>query len=93
MDRDMRRDVVWNPLKIWAGLLVLLLLTWGYAYWPKAPGKTEVSLAIGAAKAALVAWYFMQLREAAGVVRLASMAGLLWASLLFLFAFADFLTR
>jgi cytochrome c oxidase subunit 4 len=88
-----RRTVIVAPLKIWAGLMTLLILTIVYAFWPHLPLKTEAGLAIALAKALLIALLFMQLRSAAGIVRLAAVAGVVWASFLFLFTFADFLTR
>ena len=87
------RHVLLRPLIAWAALLALLALSIGYAYWPAAPLKAEIGLAVAAMKAALIALVFMQLREASALVRLAAAAGLGWLSLLFLFAFADFLTR
>lgn len=93
MTRDERREVIWAPLGIWAGLMTLLALTVIYAYLPGAPLKTEVALAIGLAKALLIALFFMQLRKAAGLVRLAAAVGLTWGSLLYIFTFSDLLTR
>jgi cytochrome c oxidase subunit 4 len=93
MTRDQRRDVIWAPLAIWAGLMALLAMTIVYAYLPALPAKTGVALAIGAAKALLIAVFFMQLRAAAGLVRLAAATGCVWLSLLWIFTFADYLTR
>ena len=93
MTRDERREVIWAPLGIWAGLMALLVLTIAYAFLPHAPFKTEMALAIGLAKALLIALFFMQLRRAAGLVRLAAGAGLVWGSLLYIFTFSDLLTR
>ena len=93
MTREQRADVILRPLAIWAVLMVLLAATIGYAFWPGAPLKTEVALAIATAKAVLIALLFMQLRSAAWLVRLAAIAGLAWVSLLYLIAFADYLTR
>ena len=93
MTRDQAREVLWAPFIIWALLMALLALTLFYAYLPRAPLKTEAALAIGAAKALLIALFFMQLRQAAGLTRLAAAAGLAWASLLYLFTFAEMLTR
>jgi cytochrome c oxidase subunit 4 len=93
LGRDVRRFVILAPLATWAGLMVLLALTAIYAYLPDAPIKPAVSLTIGVAKALLIALFFMQLRKSAGLVRLASMAGLIWGSFLFILTFADVLTR
>ena len=49
--------------------------------------------AIAIAKALLIALLFMQLRNAAWLVRLAAMAGVIWVSFLYLIAFANYLTR
>jgi cytochrome c oxidase subunit IV len=88
-----RRHVLLAPVGIWLALMLLLGLTLGYAYWPGAPGHAETGLAIGALKGLMIAVFFMQLRRAAGLVRLAAIAGLVWLSFLYLFAFADFLSR
>ena len=92
MDRD-RRQILLIPLLVWAALMVLLAATLGYAYLPRAPGKIVSGLVVAAAKAGLIAIVFMQLGKASAIVRLAAVAGLAWLSLLFLFSFADFLTR
>jgi len=93
MTREQRAHVILAPLKVWAGLLVLLGLTFGYAYLPHGPIKAEASLGIAAAKALLIAIFFMQLRKAAWLVRLAAMAGVVWVSFLYMIALADYLTR
>ena len=93
MTRGQRRELIWAPLALWAVLMVLLGATLGYAYLPHAPAKLGISLSIGVAKAMVIALFFMQLRRAAGIVRSAALAGLIWASFLYLFAFADYLTR
>lgn len=93
MTRDQRRDVLLAPLRIWAALMALLGATIAYAYWPGLAFKTEAAIAIAVAKALLIAILFMQLRSAAGIVRLAAIAGIVWWSFLFLLTFADILTR
>jgi cytochrome c oxidase subunit 4 len=93
MTREDRNHVLIAPLKIWAGLMVLLGLTIGYAFMPGLPLKTEAGLAIALAKALLIAVLFMQLKRATGIVRLAAIAGVVWASFLFMLTFADVLTR
>lgn len=93
MTREQRAHVIWKPLALWAALLVLVALTFGYAYLPHAPAKPVASLAIAATKALLIATFFMQLREAAWLVRLAALAGLVWVSFMYLITFADYLTR
>ena len=92
MDGERRRVLV-VPLLVWVGLMLLLGATFGYAYIPGAPLKFLSGLVIAAAKVALIAAIFMQLTKASALVRLAAVAGIAWLSLLFLFSFADFLTR
>ena len=93
MTREQRVHVILAPLKVWAGLLLLLGLTFGYAYLPHGLLKPEVSIAIAILKALLIALFFMQLRDAAWLVRLAALAGLIWVSFLYIIAFSDYLTR
>ena len=93
MTREQRSHMIWKPLALWAALLLLVAATFGYAYLPHAPAKPFVSLAIAATKALLIAPFFMQLREAAWLVRRAAVAGLVWVSFLYLITFADYLTR
>ena len=92
MDRE-TREILLVPLLAWAGLIVLLLASLGYAYLPGAPLKLAGGLGIAAGKVALIAIVFMQLGKASPLARVAAGAGLAWLSLLFLFSFADFLTR
>ena len=87
------RHVLWAPFLVWLGLLALLGLSLCYAYLPGAPLRFAAGLTIAIAKAGLVATIYMQLRSASALVRVAAAAGLFWLSLLFLFSFADFLTR
>jgi cytochrome c oxidase subunit 4 len=93
MTPGQRREIIWTPLAIWGGLLLLAAATLGYAYWHDAPAKLATGLLIALAKALLVAVVFMQLNKAAGIVRVAAIAGIVWASFLYLLSFADFLTR
>ncbi len=92
MDEE-TREILLVPLLVWAGLMVLLGATLGYAYLPGAPGKVVSGLVIAGIKVALIGAVFMQLTKASGLVRIAAAAGIAWLSLLFLFSFADFLTR
>lgn len=93
MTPEQRAHVILAPLKVWAALLVLLSLTFGYAYLPHGPLKTEVSIAIAVTKALLIAILFMQLRTAVWLVRLAALTGIVWLSFLYVIALSDYLTR
>ena len=93
MNRDQRRHILVGPVAIGAVLMLFLLATALYAFLPGAPDKAGVSISIGAMKAVVIAALFMQLRRAAGLVRMAAVVGLAWTSFLYLFAFSDYLTR
>ena len=41
----------------------------------------------------VIALFFMQLARAPGIVRMAAIFGVVWATFLYLFAFSDYLTR
>jgi cytochrome c oxidase subunit 4 len=93
MTGEDRHHVLIKPLCIWAALMALLVLTIVYAFVPGLPFKTEAGLGIAVAKALLIALLFMQLKGASGIVRIAAVAGLVWASFLYVLTFADLLTR
>ena len=90
---DEARHILLIPFVIWLGLLALLMASLGYAYLQDAPLKLGMGLAIAAAKAALIGAIYMQLRKASPLVHVAAASGLAWLSMLFIFSFADFLTR
>ncbi len=81
------------PLTVWAALMVLLALTVLAAAAPLGPFKTATSLAIAGVKVVLIAVVFMKLNRATNLVRLASLAGLIWASFLFILAGVDYVAR
>jgi len=93
MTREERLHVILAPLATWAGLMGLLTVTAIYAWLPDAPIKPVVGLTIGVAKALLIALFFMQLRRSAGLVKVVSIVGIVWASFMFILTFADLLTR
>ena len=91
--RQAVREVIALPVKVLAGLLVLMGLSLAYAYLPGVPLKFAAGLAIAVVKLALVALFFMELKSAGPLIRLAAAAGLCWLSFLFLLSFTDRLTR
>ena len=89
-----RSPPVWRgPLFVWAALVALLALSVAAAFSPLGAAKTTVSLAIAGVKAALIAVVFMRLDRSSNLVRLAALAGLVFASFLFLLTAGDYLTR
>lgn len=90
---DDTRHILLIPFLIWLALLALLFSSLGYAYWHDMPAKLAVGLGIAGIKASLIGAIYMQLRKASPLVHVAAACGLAWLSLLFIFSFADFLTR
>ena len=77
----------------WLGLMVFLALTLGSSYFPMGPWNTAVNTGISCAKALLIALFFMHLRGAGALLRIAAVVGLLWLALLFGISWSDFGTR
>ncbi len=75
----------------WLALLALLALTLGSAYVPLHGFNTAINLGIACAKASIVAIFFMRLRSAGTLVRLAAAIGAVWLALLIGLGLTDFL--
>ncbi len=80
-------------VRVYLGLLALLALTAFAARWPTGAWSLPVALAIATAKLALIFYYFMQLRQHRGFVRIFACAGFFWLALAATLTFADYLTR
>lgn len=80
-------------LLVWLALVALLALTVAASFAPLGPVLPFVSYAIAAAKAALVLWFFMELRSDDGIHRLALFAGFAWLLVFLTLMAADPLTR
>lgn len=80
-------------LLVWAALLALLALTLAASFSPLGALKPAISLTIAAAKAALILWVFMRLREQGWLTRLIAVAALAWVALLAIMTAIDQLTR
>lgn len=87
------REILWPEGAIWLALLALLVLTIATAFIPLGGLGTAANLGIAAAKALLVAMFFMHLRQSTGLNRLASVLGLLWLGLLLSLTLSDVLAR
>ncbi len=74
-------------------LLALAALTCWASYQHLGPARMAVGLGIAACKIALVAWLFMQLRQAHAYIALALMAACLTVSLLFGLSATDYAVR
>jgi cytochrome c oxidase subunit 4 len=86
-----------DPRRIYFGicavLLALTFLTWRAALVDLGRWNLVVAMSIAAAKASLVAYFFMHLRESDRRPRLALLAGLFWLGLLLVLTLSDYLTR
>ena len=74
-------------------LLLLLTVAVVAGQFDLGIGNLVIALAVAVAKAGLIACFFMHLRTASVLVRLAAFASLLWLSHLFILTFADYMTR
>jgi cytochrome c oxidase subunit 4 len=77
----------------WLGLMVFLALTCASSYVSMGPWNTIVNTGVSCAKALLIAIFFMHLRHAGALLRLAAVIGLVWLMLLFGLSSADYATR
>lgn len=78
---------------VFGALLALTALTVVAASFHFGRFNDAIALAIAGTKALLVILYFMHLRHATGLTRVFVVAGVFWLGLLFVFIFADVLTR
>ncbi len=85
---------IWKSLStIWLALFILLTITVGSAYLPLGAANGAINLGVAAAKAALIALFFMNLMTSSVLVRLAAAAGVFWLIFLFVLTAADYVTR
>lgn len=77
----------------WAALMILLALTCGSAYLSLGKWNTTLNLGIAAAKALLVAIFFMHLRHATALIRLFAVTAIFMLALLFGLSSGDYATR
>jgi cytochrome c oxidase subunit 4 len=78
---------------VWIALMVLLGLTLGASFLPLGAFKPIVNIGIGFAKALLIFWFFMHLREVSGLVRLVAFAGAVGIVIILALISSDYLTR
>ena len=77
----------------WLGLMIFLALTCASSYIPMGPWNTIVNMGISCAKALLIALFFMHLRSAGALLRLAAFVGLFFLAILFGLSAGDYATR
>jgi cytochrome c oxidase subunit 4 len=88
MNRTVRRLT-----SIWLGLLVLLALTCGSAFFPMGIWNTVTNFGIAVGKALLIAVFFMHLERGRTVYRLVAIAALYTLALLVTLSLADYSAR
>jgi cytochrome c oxidase subunit IV len=74
-------------------LVLLALMTIGLAQVDLRGWNSIVALVIAAAKAAVIALFFMELKFASGLHRLVGVAAILWLGILMVGTLDDLLTR
>jgi len=79
--------------RVAGALLALLALTVGLSFADLGRFSFAVALTVAAAKALLVAYYFMELDESVDAVRFMAAAGLVWLGLLLAGTLTDLITR
>lgn len=88
MGRELRLLVL-----VWVGLMALLTATVLVTFAPFGPVKPVINLLIAAAKAGLIVWVYMHLREQRGLNRIAAMAAAAWLMILVTMTLVDITTR
>ncbi len=78
---------------IWAILLALALTTVLVSFVNLGPFSFIAAIGIAVLKAALVAWFFMNVRHTKGLTRIFVIAGLVWLGIMLSFTLTDYLTR
>jgi cytochrome c oxidase subunit 4 len=84
---------VQTNLIVFAGLMLLLVLTIGVAFLDLGPLGLAIALLIAAVKAVLIVLYFMHVRFGSRLQWLFSGAAFLWLALLLLITLSDYLSR
>jgi len=77
----------------WLALMGLLAASFTAAHFHLGEANTAVGLAIAAAKAVLVALFFMHLRRASALIAIFAIGALFWIAILFGLSGTDYATR
>jgi cytochrome c oxidase subunit 4 len=80
-------------IRVWAGLLALLALTWGLAQLDLGRLNAIAALTIAVVKMLLVLLYFMHLRFSARLTWIFAAAGFIWLLIMVDLTLSDYLTR
>jgi cytochrome c oxidase subunit 4 len=80
-------------IRVWAALLLLLLLTWGLAQINLGRFNSVAALTIAVVKMLLVILYFMHVRYSPRLTWIFVMAGFIWLAIMIDLTLSDYLTR
>lgn len=78
---------------VWAALMALLALTVAGSFTVTGAASAVVSFGVAAAKAALIFWFFMQLRTEKGLIRVFAVGAIAWLAILLTMLTIDNVTR
>jgi len=78
---------------VWAGLLALLAITVAASFARLGALSPVVSFGIATLKAALICWFYMNLRQESGLIRIVAIGAAAWLLLLLSLSGVDVLTR
>lgn len=80
-------------IRVWVGLLLLLLLTWGLAQINLGKFNAVAALTIAVIKMLLVILYFMHVRYKSALTWVFVAAGFIWLLIMVDLTLSDYLTR
>jgi cytochrome c oxidase subunit 4 len=83
----------WTLVGTWIALMGLLALTVGATFGPFGAAKPFINLGVAFAKAGLIFWVFMHLREQGWLARLVAVAAVAWLAILIALTQTDLATR
>jgi caa(3)-type oxidase subunit IV len=90
----MTAGAIWRrSALIFAPLALLVALNLGLAYLPLGRFALWAGLGVAAMQALLTALFFMDLRTAKPLIRLAAVAGVIWTGIMFGLTFCEMMTR
>ncbi len=79
--------------KVFAFLMVMLLITVGASYVDVGVWNTPIAVAIAFAKAASIVMFFMHVKYASKLVQIFACVGIAFVSIMFMLTMNDYLTR
>ena len=86
-------DSVKTYALVFAGLILLTVVTTAVAFVDLGPFSVVVALVIAVCKMLLVALFFMHVRHSHGVMRLVVLGGFVWLGILIMLTMSDVASR